>query len=303
MAYGETSEFPHAHLGDDERGHHELIMLYKDLIEKYSGTLDTITNLSAELSQFKKDMNSFLVTELDIYKKQVKQELVNNLIDWENDFSKSMDGKLTSYKAEVTSLLNDMKIEMLDFMEQTDDKLETMENTQTQFMQTASEQYEQQIKSMNKTITNFKKCVNGKIEELRNTLPLDVDLLKWIWDYAIGLGGYTALEWYNSGVTCEEWNASGITCVEWYTRGKYIFDWYSKFIKLFSPVSGEFVTVQDALVELALKLKINALTAEEYDKLCLTAQRVDELNMSMGEYDWAGELLYNMCSTVEQEER
>ena len=119
--------------------------------------------------------------------------------------------------------------------------------------------------------------------------------IKWVWQYGCCFGGYNAIQWYNeTPITCEDWNRVGISCVDWYVRGREIFGWFEHQRFMFSPVSGEYVDVRVALMELAAALKINGLTAEEYDGLGFTAEEYDSYRETAVEYDWNGRSLLNV---------
>lgn len=120
-------------------------------------------------------------------------------------------------------------------------------------------------------------------------LASNVKQLRWVWQYGCCFGGYNAIQWYNeTPITCEEWNKSEISCIDWYIRGREVFKWFDRRKFMFSPVSGRYVDVREALLELATALKINGLTAEDYDRLGFTAEEYDSYKESAGEYDWNG---------------
>ena len=58
-----------------------------------------------------------------------------------------------------------------------------------------------------------------------------------------------------------------------------------------SPFTGEEVTLQTVINELALLHKDDALTADEYDTLAIDADYYDNLELSAYDYDWHGKTL------------
>lgn len=130
-------------------------------------------------------------------------------------------------------------------------------------------------------------ALHRMIEDLK--LESGVSGVEWLWKNACNFGGYDCMQWYmDSGITCEDWNKSQVTCLDWWVRGREVFKWFERQNYMFSPISGRWVNVKIALLELASKVKFDGLTAEEYDTLKLEAGKYDASKITAYQYDWLG---------------
>lgn len=132
-----------------------------------------------------------------------------------------------------------------------------------------------------------------EVDYLKNLIDainveLDKESLKWLWDNACNFGGYNAFQWYmDTPITAQEWHDKKFDCVDWYVRGREVFRWFDRRNYMFSPITGKREPVQIVIIELCNLLK-HGVTAEEYEKLQLTAEQYTDYNMSGFEYDWKG---------------
>ena len=299
------AEFPH--INYDETDFRELIQMVRECRNNYKGTLDSITALNNRLDAYEKDVNS----RLDDKVKQSMntfQGIVLNAID--SDFAKmnqnlstqiaQIQSQLTKWESDQEEKYSQFTINIINTIDSIEDNNNIFKAQIRTVLKEFSTSFTETTESLNSELELYKQEVENTLNSFKQSLPLNIESILWLWNYAVDSRSYNALEWYNDITTCEQWNESKITAAQWHTNSKEIFNWYSKREKLISPVSGDIVSPQRAIIELAEKLKINAINAAEYDALKLTAIDFDELFMKAGDYDWLGNLLLDKSSTVEQ---
>lgn len=288
MGYSEFPNWDSASLD-----YHELIGLYKETRDKYHGTLQEIRALDERLTAYEQNVDSRISDAvqgaLNIYKQSVEasinqrfraiEQIINNRLSEQDDkinafidvmqssfdsFTSDMENSFAELQRQVGTAINEKFNDMMMF-------LEDMENSYV---------YRQDC---------FEEYVTGQIQYIRNTLPTEIESIRWLWNKAIKLGGFSAKEWYQfPWCNCREWNTSGVTCAEWFADGRRKLKFDEQMAKMLSPVTGERMTVQEAVAELAASLDTNSIRAGDYDALCLTAEEFNAFYMSPAEYDWAG---------------
>lgn len=97
-----------------------------------------------------------------------------------------------------------------------------------------------------------------------------------------------ANEYDMCNLTAESYDAKNILAVIYDTESKKQFPKY--FYYLFSPFSGELVSEQTAINEIAQAIN-NGLTANDYDVILITATAYDNLQLTAYAYDWNGKTL------------
>ena len=134
----------------------------------------------------------------------------------------------------------------------------------------------QEVQKLQQQINEIKVSDNSSIEWIRRN-----------WLYVCGMN---AREFSDYGcITCDEWNESGITCDEWYMNSKRFFGFDSRMMLMYSPFTGLPTNVITVMYELVNALKVNALTAGEYE--CMHIEAGEEPASNMYRYDWKGECL------------
>lgn len=102
--------------------------------------------------------------------------------------------------------------------------------------------------------------------------------------------GLTAAQYDSLQLTAEEYDRMGISAQEYDTLG-YKLLYKDPNYHMYSPFTGDYVTVQTVIMELA-HLHMGGVTAEYYDGLELTAEEYDNKELTAFQYDWyADELL------------
>lgn len=351
------SEFPHTQYScDDNR---ELIMLYKKLLDDYSGTLHEIELVSKRLTDYENNMNARIleienVTVPNAVNRAVQEAMYQYQQEINNRFN-ALSLRLSTVETMYESLSNDLNTEVAGLrsdidalreeMVRVDTSLQNQINNFNNQVSELNQKYERFVHQVNMDMSQFEDRIVDKMNDYRNemvqsqqvfehavnemlklqmsdTISRDYEMLmdskkytdmkvsalhtlietldltsnlkciKWVWQYGCNFGGYDAIQWYNEPtITCELWNQIKINCVDWYVRGREVFHWFDRRRFMFSPVSGKYVDVRTALLELASALKINGLSAEEYDKLGFTAEEYDAFGVTAKEYDWNGRVL------------
>ena len=294
------SEFPHTNYADyDEK---QLIKLYKELVEKYEGTLETATQAKSSVDELKSQYQQFVSqvqTKIDTYTATIDDRVSKGIQDGLstirsefNIFKETLNSQLDTFTKDLNTNFNSLS-----------DKVDTLQqNTSTAF-----NQYSKDVKAYEQAVTGFREAVSqiqidyaniqdsvelkidtsyqnlyAKLEELEK--KVNMNGCSWVYAYALG---YTAFEWYNEHITCEDWNNSNISCLDWYLLGKEVFQYYRKFFLVRSPNSGDLEPMQNVINDIIWLLKRRkALTAEQYDKLRLRAD--EALDVTALDADWRG---------------
>lgn len=288
MGYSEFPNWDSASLD-----YHELIGLYKETRDKYNGTLNGIRALDERLTAYEQHVdsriNDAVQGALNIYKQSVdlsinqrftaiEQIISNRLAEQDNKinaFIDVMQSSFDSFTSDIESSFADLQREVgAAINEKFNDMMMFLEDMENSYV------YRQDC---------FEEYVTGQIQYIRNTLPTEIESIRWLWNKAIKLGGFSAKEWYQfPWCNCREWNTSGVTCAEWFADGRRKLKFDEQMAKMLSPVTGERMTVQEAVAELAASLDTNSIRAGDYDALRLTAEEFNAFYMSPAEYDWAG---------------
>lgn len=313
------AEFPHTNYEDTDL--RELIALYKKLVDDYDGTLEKINEVSARLDEYQNTMTPYINQQVD---SRVQIAIQNFSSTIEADIN-SINLKITNLNNKTDKIQSDMldKIEALDVkingeigdLENTDmllmSQLTTLNTALNQTNETIEKNRQQAIADLTAATMKLNKEIANKadatlvesklytiqqIEALANMLNSRIDSIaestgadavRWLWQYGCCGNGLSAGEWYNmQEVTCEDWHKMNLTCVEWYTESREAYWRFDSRRKMFSPVTGEFVTVQQAVLELAAAVNPDMIKAGIYDNMKVTADEYDNMNMTAQEYDW-----------------
>lgn len=288
MGYSEFPNWDSASLD-----YHELIGLYKETRDKYNGTLQEIRALDERLTAYEQNVDSRISDAvqgaLNIYKQSVEASInqrftaINQII---NNRLAEQDNKINAFidtmESSFDSFTSDMENSFADLQRQVGTAINEKFNDMMMFLEDMENSYVYRQDC-------FEEYVTGQIQYIRNTLPTEIESIRWLWNKAIKLGGFSAKEWYQfPWCNCREWNTSGVTCAEWFADGRRKLKFDEQMAKMLSPVTGERMTVQEAVAELAASLDTNSIRAGDYDALCLTAEEFNAFYMSPAEYDWAG---------------
>lgn len=323
MSYG---EFPYADYSSIDMS--EFIRMYKELRDAYQGTLDRINTVNKRLDEYEASMDSKAaqavanamvayqaelthiktdilnlntsITNLRNYTDAQDEKLKLNidrnydiiieLIDNEKNLMiERLNASLQVVNTRIDRLSDTVdanKLELLDMIELQNLRIETIND------KTYSEMIVRDTATLAKA-EDYTNLLVGRLQEEIDEIErvTDGESLKWLWDNGCNFGGYDAYNWYmDTSITAEEWSKRKFTAVDWYVRGREVFHYFDRRNFMFSPVSGKRVPVQYCILELANLFK-NGLTAEEYDRLQVTAQEYESKKIPAFNYDWDGKEL------------
>lgn len=311
------SEFPHTNYSD--RDSMELIILYKQLVNNYEGTLHQIEEVRNRLDEYQKTMDSVIDVKVrDRVNTQVNaalneirsdiaylEKLLNALQTQTEKDSGNIWKELSnvSFRIEEVSLKVDtVKTDLLKQIQSVNKELSTKidttnrELTQKITVETARVLAESVAYTANQ-IAALDDDLSKKIAEIEKASGHKA--IKWLWQYGCYHGGFTAEEWYYlTKITAEEFNRSNITADEWYVDATRIFKQFDESDYVFSPVTGVWMHIKDAFYELATAIKIGAITAKEYDDLKMTASEYENFKLGAEQYDWNGK--EKLCTARKQ---
>lgn len=303
-------EFPTANMHDFDL--HQLICLYGKLVSEYDGLVSDIATLKDDFKNYQSYVNNSIaplvqsanmqyLTKLTMLENQVKaaNTQFNNALAAEIANRKTADQNLYNMIINLQNTLTQWQTEYQDTLKEiqtiTDGKIESVKLylmgrdayfyslmlEATQDLQNQINEFPDESEPVINPLTGKPDTANGTIRD--------------IWDYAIPWGGMTCEEFDNATyITCEYWNNTDVSCLDWYTQGKLILNWYYPYNHVFSPVTGQYVTVQTAIYQLAEMIKrgvtadMAGVTAQEYDTLNISAENYDALDIKAKTYDWDG---------------
>lgn len=208
--------------------------------------------------------------------------------DWVKDYVAS----------QLTSIINDIE----GFKNSTDAKIDNLENDYAEFTQEINTKILSIIDTVNKNNEIFYNylitIVNQKLEEFVNRLGDEtiinnpvynkMDSLKnTLNDMYTGVRqtGITAYEYANLRLTATKYKAYNVTAFNYATAARFI--WHKLIYGMYSTITGVFTSVQQATNELSQQLRVNGLTANEYNALSLTASAYTAKNWTAYQYAWS----------------
>lgn len=309
------SEFPHSDYDHAEM--HEFIALYKELLSKYSGTLQMIENLTTRLDNYETTIDAKwnqLVTVT--VPAEIKRALDNAMGHYEEEL-RDIERSLTALNMKNIELNNkvdknydDLLGEMNNLNSKINNEVRLLSNRidgiivrfDSDIAMLSSHVKEENDKIKADMIVRdtaveakSKQYTDSKISELKtliDKIEIESNLfaIKWLWDYATTYGGYNALEWYNdSTITAKMWHERKFSALDWHVRGKELWGWFlRKYSYMYSPVTGHYEDVRKVVYDLYNVVKPNPLTAGEYEKLQITASQYENKQITGFEYDWNG---------------
>lgn len=281
------AEYPHLDLRPETFP--ELIRVFEQIRDNYAGTLKEISDLRDRLDRYENDVTARIDARIETAITTYKG-IVETAID--NKFSE-INAQLSQWKNEIDDTLDEQDDYIRSRWLETVETINSMDEEMKAAVKIMQERITENNEYMETRMTNFENEVESRLREIGLNLPLQVRSIQWIWRNILCMNGMTAYEWYHyPQLTCEEWNKSEITCLEWYCNSRRLLYWDKHREKLFSPITGDFTSLQEIVIELINRLNVNAITAGEFDKQEWTAQEIDEVRMLAGRYDWLGDIIY-----------
>lgn len=254
---------------------------------------EAVAKLQAKINECVEAINSFE----DDYKKYTDEQIAKALAD--------IDSKIGAVYDYVNQQVNELNFKISDNFNILNGKIDStkaeLKNEIAQFYLVFANfrtEIQEWVKNQN-NLLDIK--FTGEIAALKKYV--DDAVIGTIYVYNIFRGAKTTVDIYledmynylrAGALTAGEYDALKITAGRYdslYLKA-YQYDvagrWYFDEEKVFSPVTGEYVAVQVALQELA-SLHQDALTANEYDALLLTAQIYDDKAITAYTYDFDGQ--------------
>lgn len=319
------AEFPSSILRCEDSDHHELIEFYIEVRDKYEGTLNDIARLSRELDEYRRSVQIEIGSSVELAVSKAMSDTVQEI----NSEINSMKFNITNLTHSLDALRNDHTRDITNINNSISELNSSVTNINKQLITLTNTLRNEYIQADTKIKNDLEKLITEGDENLqrlildgdKDTLSKSTDYsyrlmqttkreledeiskistesgrnaIKWLWQYGCCAGGFTAREWYHlTNIKASCWNKVSPTAWEWYTNGIRLFKRFTRIMKMYSPVTGELVDVRLALAQLAGKLKVNGITASEYDNLDIHAGEYDNLNIEAGEYDWNGKEVLN----------
>lgn len=230
------------------------------------------------------------------------QETINDVIGILNTYAPVTEDWVKDYVAsQLTSIVNDIE----GFKNSTDSKINNLENDYAEFTQEINTKILSIIDTVNKNNEIFYNylitIVNQKLEEFVNRLGDEtiinnpvynkMDSLKnTLNDMYTGVRqtGITAYEYAKLGLTATKYKDYNVTAFNYATSARLI--WHKLIYGVYSAITGVFTSVQQAMNDLSQQLRVNGLTANEYNALSLTASAYTAKNWTAYQYAWSSKI-------------
>lgn len=234
----------------------KLMKKTNDIIEDVNELIDITSNHESRISALESDFTE-LRNEFVEFKTNMKQEFVeletalNDKIDEKIDeLEQQITAQIAEFTAEINRLIADTNARMEQLERDVDARITALEEEQRR-------QFAELTARVIRELNDLKAEVYDAIDEMRQAVQIQGEILK---------------AWVNNRL--EQFLAN----LPDYTQ-----------TLVYSPVSGKLMTVQDALNELYdYGIRVEGLTASEYDALNLTADEYDGLGLTAFEYDMYG---------------
>lgn len=256
---------------------------YEEAIERLTAVENEIYTFEAQITaafnqletELRTEMEKALsdtIAEVDATIQQLRQDVAFAIASFENRFIEletQIKNELAETKAEVARAI----MELQNILEANNQFIfQYVENRLQKFIDDLPEILTVQVYNP----------YRGEVTDIQVAIN-DLYSIACIW-------GLTAAQYDSLGLTAAEYDALGITAAEYDTLG-YKLLYKDPDYHMLSPFTGEYVHVQDVIMDLA-HLHMGGVTAAYYDGLELTAAEYDEKELTAFQYDWfADELL------------
>lgn len=256
---------------------------YEEAIERLTAVENEIYTFEAQITaafnqletELRTEMEKALsdtIAEVDATIQQLRQDVAFAIASFENRFIEletQIKNELAETKAEVARAI----MELQNILEANNQFIfQYVENRLQKFIDDLPEILTVQVYNP----------YRGEVTDIQVAIN-DLYSIACIW-------GLTASQYDSLGLTATEYDALEITAAEYDTLG-YKLLYKDPDYHMLSPFTGEYVHVQDVIMDLA-HLHMGGVTAAYYDGLELTATEYDEKELTAFQYDWfADELL------------
>lgn len=278
-------EFPHTRTYDSDLGWlirtvKEVADAYDDLVSWKNSHTQDYEALQRRVVVLEREISSF-ETEIDRRFNQLSTQLSEDIYTQIQTALSVINPLLADMQRQLNILASDIARLRIDLNSQIDAEDEILKAY-------VNQKIEDFINSLpDYTTVNVFNPVRGEI----TTIQIAIDDL-----YELGRSeALTAYQYDILGLTAQEYDDLELTAYEY---DQYVFYYIDRagYIKnpyhyMTSPFTGELVTLETVINELASLHKDDTLTATEYDALSLDADYYDSLNISAYDYDWHSKTL------------
>lgn len=278
-------EFPHTRTYNSDLGW--LIKTVTQIAEAYQSLVDWKTTHTSDYQTLERRVTA-LESEINSFESEIDRRF--------NQLSTQLSGEIYTQIqtalsvinpmiAELNSNLNAYAAELARLRVYTDSRVDAEDEILKTYVDQKLQDFINSLPDYTSVLVN--NPVRGEI----TTIQVAIDDL-----YGLGrTDALTAMEYDLLGLTAAEYDALQLTAIEYDQYGRYYFD-LAGLIKnpyhyMVSPFSGELVTLETVINELANLHKDDTLTATEYDALDLDASYYDGLLVSAYDYDWHSKTL------------
>lgn len=244
---------------------------YADALSYY----DALCKLQGAINDIIATLNTYTPVTEDWVKNYVTEQL-NSISKEIDEFERSVNGKinnLESQYAQFTQEINDKIINLIDTIDKNNDVFYNY------IIMVVNQKLGEVVNRLgDETIIN--NPVYNKVDSLKNTLN----------DMYAGVrqAGITAYEYAKLGLTATKYKAYNVTAFNYATSARFI--WHKLIYGVYSTITGEFTSVQQAINDLSQQLRVNGLTANEYNALSLTASAYTAKNWTAYQYAWSSKI-------------
>lgn len=278
-------DFPHTHFYESDL--RELIEMYKKLSKEVDDLIAWKDESKAEYEDLINRIN-ILENEVSVFINEVQQEFEELKIGLEEYIYEQVHNALEelildlgSLEAAVRQLRIDVQNEIRDLRS---DYLAS--DTALKFwLEARLEQFKNEIPDLTTvnvwnpvkgTVTSIQVCVNDLYNVSRT-------------------GALTAYEYDTMELTAAEYDALMLSAFDYDNFARDILGragvYKNPYYYMYSPFTGDYVTIVTVINELAFLHRSDALTAAEYDALDLTASDYDNEEITAYNYDWSGKTI------------
>lgn len=278
-------EFPHTRTYDSDLGwlikevekissEYETIYNWMNTHEaQYAELVTRISTLEAEIADFEAEINQRfdeLKNSLEAYIYEQVQSALHELIV-----------ELGALEAALRQLRIDTSAEIIELRS----GYQAADTALKFWLEARLEQFKNEIPDL--TTVNVWNPVRGAITSIQVCVNDLYDISR--------TGALTAYEYDSMELTAAEYDALNLSAYDYDNFARDILGragiFKNPYYYMYSPFTGEYVTIITVINELAFLHRSDAFTASEYDAKQLTADDYDTLELTAYDYDWSGKVL------------
>lgn len=285
---GSLFEYPHtSYYGSDLQ---ELIRMYKQLTEDYSGIKSSIEECLHQIENFG-----------DYVDEEIQKGLAVAIANIDSRMS-IIEKKFESTHSELLKLKNDVSTMASDVRAEVDelrtliynlgDNLRAEIRVIYDLFEKFRHEVDEEIDYKTQTMLDYINDYITRLERLSVTNPftgefMDIQIvLNEICNYIVSGYGLTAKEYDDMQISASQYDNLLISAMNYSMRGFFMF-FEHFYMKVRSPFTGNMETYREIINRL-INFHKNSLTAQEYDDKLLDADSYETLSISSYDYDWNG---------------